>query len=176
MTKSIFAAISVFIFIGLTGFVLANGEHTAQEEAEGKAIWEKLTSKEITCDKLTDENFGALGEYFMGQMMGDSHEAMNNMMIQTMGEKGEGEMHIAMGKRMSGCGALTELPQGGWMPMMQGMGKGMMGGGGMMGNFGWNPMSFGGFGFFGWTFMIFWWVLIALGIVAVVTLIKRLLK
>src|SRR3989344_4722543 len=145
MTKSIFAAISVFIFIGLTGFVLANGEHTAQEEAEGKAIWEKFASKEITCDKLTDENFGALGEYFMG-------------------------------KRMSGCGALTELPQGGWMPMMQGMGKGMMGGGGMMGNFGWNPMSFGGFGFFGWTFMIFWWVLIALGIVAVVTLIKRLLK
>src|SRR3989344_3057610 len=62
--------------------------HTAREEAEGKAIWENLSAGRqgsvsggqdggLTCADLTDENFGALGEYFMGQMAGDSHEAMN---------------------------------------------------------------------------------------------------
>lgn len=173
MKKLFFIAFLSLFFTGLTGFVLANGEHTAKEEAEGKAIWEKFTNKEIVCDKLTDENFGALGEFFMGQMTGSSHEAMNNMMIQIMGEKGEEQMHIAMGKRMSGCGVSTEFPQGGWTSMMQGMEKGIMGGGGMMGNFGWGPMGFG-FGFFGWTLMIFWWVLIILGILGIIALIKRL--
>jgi hypothetical protein len=42
---------------------------------------------------LTDEDFGALGEYFMGQMMGSSHSAMNQMMVNMMGEEGE-KQHI----------------------------------------------------------------------------------
>ena len=65
--------------------------HTAREEAEGKAVWEKLQAKKTTCADLSNENFGSLGEYFMGQMMGNSHEAMNNMMIRMMGEQGEAD-------------------------------------------------------------------------------------
>src|SRR3990167_7837948 len=57
-------------------------EHTLQEEQEGKELWEQLQSDETMCEDLDDEQFGILGEYFMGQMMEDSHAAMNAMMIQ----------------------------------------------------------------------------------------------
>src|SRR3989344_6750854 len=60
-------------------------EHTAREEQEGKEVWDKLQAKELTCDNLGDEQFGVLGEYFMGQMAGESHAAMNAMMIQEIG-------------------------------------------------------------------------------------------
>src|SRR3989338_4762655 len=78
-------------------------EHTAREEKEGKELWDKLQVKEVACADLNDEQFGVLGEYFMGTMMGDSHASMNAMMIQMHGEEGEEQIHIAMGKRLSGC-------------------------------------------------------------------------
>lgn len=142
-------------------------EHTIREEVEGKELWGKLQAKEINCTDLTNEQFGALGEYFMGLMMGDSHAAMNAMMTQMHGEEGEEQMHIVMGKRLSGCSTAADFPSGGtgFMPMM----NMMMGGG----NFGFNSMNnmmnFGyGFGFFGWIFMVLWWVLIIAGIVVLV--------
>ena len=164
--------IFVFVFILLPSFsfaqdmmgntVASSDGHTAREEAEGKTVWEKLQAKELACDDLSDDNFGALGEYFMGQMTGNSHEAMNNMMIQMMGEQGEEQMHIVWGKRSSGCNTSVSFPtQGtGFMPMMQmlasygikGSRSGMMGGGGNS----------------GWIFMVFWWVLIIAGIVVLI--------
>ncbi|MBI4136398.1 MAG: SHOCT domain-containing protein [Candidatus Vogelbacteria bacterium] len=128
-------------------------EHTAREEQEGKELWDKLQAKEVACENLSDEQFGVLGEYFMGQMAGDSHAAMNAMMIQTHGEEGEEQIHIVMGKRLSGCDASAVFPagSGGWMPMLNTM------------NFG-----FGSLGGFGWIFMILWWVLIIAGIVALI--------
>ena len=45
-----------------------NDGHIAREEAKGKAVWKKLQAKELTCKDLSDDNFGTLGEYFMGQM------------------------------------------------------------------------------------------------------------
>jgi len=165
---------------GADAVAQSEGGHTALEEAEGKAIWEKLQAEKLQCEDLTDENFGALGEYFMGQMAGEQHEAMNNMMIQMMGEDGEKEMHIAMGKRMSGCESDAPMPQsmtnGGMMPMMMNMmmGGGMMGGGNnsMMGNFTTNPSGWFGWGF-GWIFMILWWVLIIAGIIALIKWLTR---
>ncbi|KKR02345.1 MAG: hypothetical protein UT26_C0026G0008, partial [Microgenomates group bacterium GW2011_GWC1_39_12] len=61
-------------------------EHTAREEQEGKELWNKLQAKEIACENLDDEQYGVLGEYFMGQMSGESHASMNAMMIQAHGE------------------------------------------------------------------------------------------
>ena len=146
-------------------------EHTLREEQEGKELWNKLQAKETTCENLNDEQYGVLGEYFMGQMSGDSHAAMNAMMIQTHGEDGEKQIHIVMGKRLSGCDTSAAFPagSGGWMPMMN-----MMWGGwsspfdgnnsiNNMMNFGFGPL-----GGFGWIFMILWWVLIIAGIVALI--------
>lgn len=145
-------------------------EHTNREEQEGKELWEKFQAKEIACTELSDDQFGVLGEYFMGQMAGDSHAAMNAMMIQMHGEQGEEQIHIVMGKRLSGCDTSASFPagSGGWMPMMN-----MMWGGwsspfnnnstNNMMNFGFGPL-----GGFGWIFMILWWVLIIAGIVALI--------
>ena len=146
-------------------------EHTLREEQEGKELWNKLQAKEVVCTNLNDGQFGVLGEYFMGQMAGDSHAAMNAMMIQTHGEEGEEQIHIVMGKRLSGCDTSAAFPagSGGWMPMMN-----MMWGGGSSpfgGNNSTNNMmnfGFGTIGGFGWIFMALWWVLIIAGIVAII--------
>src|SRR3989338_3068502 len=87
-------------------------EHTAREEKEGKEVWDKLQAKELVCENLSDEQFGVLGEYFMGQMAGESHAAMNAMMIQAHGEDGEEQIHIVMGKRLSGCDTSAAFPAG----------------------------------------------------------------
>ena len=96
-----------------TSSLIASDDHTASEEVEGEAIWEKLQAKEVECQDLTNDNYAALGEYFMGQSIGDTqrHAVMNQKMTSMMGEKGEEQMHVVMGKRLSGCGV-------GFMPMM----------------------------------------------------------
>lgn len=143
--------------------------HTASEEAEGKVIWERFQNKETSCENLSNEDFGALGEYFMGQMVGDSHEAMNTMMERMMGKEGEEQMHIVMGKRLSGCDTSAQFSQSGsgFMPMMLMMGSGTLpqvkGGGDLMMGYGWNSFSA-----FGWLFMIFFWLLLILGVIALI--------
>src|SRR3989339_1509171 len=147
-------------------------EHTAREEQEGNEVWDRLQAKEIACTDLDDEQFGVLGEYFMGQMMGDSHAAMNAMMIQVHGEDGEEQIHIVMGKRLSGCDTSVTVSgiSGGWIPMMNMMTGGWSTSSGL--NTTNSMMNFGyGFGFFGWIFMILWWALV---LVAIVALIKWL--
>src|SRR3989344_7866830 len=146
-------------------------EHTAREEQEGKELWNKLQAKEVVCADLNDEQYGVLGEYFMGQMAGESHASMNAMMIQAHGEDGEEQIHIVMGKRLSGCDTSAAFPAiiGGWMPMMNMMWGGWSSHFGSnnstnnMMNFGFTP-----FGGFGWIFMILWCVLIIAGIVALI--------
>lgn len=96
---------------------------TAKDEAEGKVIWEKLQNKEIDCKSITDDDYDLLGDFFMGQMAGYNHEAMNERMVKVMGDQGEKQMHIVMGKRFSGCDVSAVLPaeyQGfsSFMPMM----------------------------------------------------------
>src|SRR3989344_9439018 len=134
-------------------------EHTTREEQEGKEVWDKLQTNEFACENLSDEQFGVLGEYFMGQMAGDSHAAMNAMMIQTHDEEGEEQIHIVMGKRLSGCDTSAAFPAigSGWLPMMN-----MMRGGWSSPLDGSNSINnmmnfgFGPFGGFGWIFMILW--------------------
>src|SRR4030067_2006113 len=104
-----------------TQSVISPDDHTAREEAEGKEIWEKLQSKQTTCEELTDDNYEVLGEYFMGQSIGNTerHAAMNQMMTNMMGEKGEEQIHIILGKRSSGCDTNAKFPsEYNFMPMM----------------------------------------------------------
>ena len=139
---------------------ITSDDHTAREEVEGKEIWEKLQAKQLECNNLTDEQYGSLGEYFMGQSIGNTqrHALMNQMMTSMMGEEGEEQMHVAMGKRLSGCEPNAQVPSGGvgFMPMMWTVGGG---GNPMMG--GWN-----GFGILGWLPMLLFWILLILSVVA----------
>lgn len=145
-------------------------KQTISEENEGRELWNKFQAKEIACADILDMQFEALGEYFMGQMMGDSHTAMNAMMIQMHGKDGENQIHIVLGKRISGCDTSATFPTGdtsSWMPMMQMMLGGYSSPFGF--SFADNMMSSGyGLGFLGWIFMILLWVLIIAGIVAVI--------
>lgn len=154
--------------IGTQSALLSDG-HTAREEAEGKEIWEKLQVKEVTCENLSDEDFGALGEYYMGQMTGDSHEAMNTMMERMMGKEGEEQMHVVMGKRLSGCDSNAQIPSNavGFMPMM--------GGGNHMMGSGWGNMmgSWDGFGVLGWLSMLVFWILLILGVIALIRYLAK---
>src|SRR3989344_6580605 len=151
-------------------------EHTNREEQEGKELWDKFQAKEVACADLNDDQFGVLGEYFMGQMMGDSHAAMNAMMIQMQGEDGEEQIHIVMGKRLSECDT-SAVASGwnGWMPVMNMMSGGLpasqVGRSSPFGNDSTNNMmNFGSgpMGGFGWVFMVLWWVLMIAGIIALI--------
>lgn len=141
---------------------------TLKEEAEGKDVWDKLQDKQLSCKDLKDEDWEVLGDFFMGNMGGYNHTSMNQLMAQRLGEEGEEQMHIAMGKRLSGCDVNAVLPSGSsyFTPMM-GMGSTMMSGDtdrdsrksngkGMMG-YG-NMMQGGGFvgvlGFLTWILLV----------------------
>ena len=155
--------------MGMMGYGEKTDGHTAKEEAEGKEIWEKLQAKQITCAQLSEGDFEALGEYYMGRMMGSSHEAMNEMIERRLGKEGEEEMHAAMGKQMSGCDMTAAYPAGSgdFMSMMHSGsfgGFGHFGGWGMMG---YGPSySFGHAGWFGGLLMLVVWVLLIVGFVA----------
>lgn len=151
--------------VGTRSAISSDG-HTAREEQEGKEIWEKLQTKKLECKNLTDGNYGALGEYFMGQMAGNSHEAMNTMMERMMGKDGEEQMHVTLGKRLSGCEPDAQIPQSsvGFIPMMWIMGSPPAGGSPQAGGGGNSMMGYGNFGGmmggFGLLAIIFWIVLL----------------
>lgn len=196
-TTAVFFIIASLIAPGMPVFAqgmmapaAANGaddDHTAAEEAAGKIVWEKLAAKETTCADLASGEFSSLGEYFMGLMMGSSHEAMNSMMTAMMGEEGEEQMHIAMGKRISGCDPSAAVPaQGiGYMPMMQ-----MMWGARQQDGQGWPYSSTGGYGrmigfssgalgwvaFVGIILWLLWWIAIVAAIVILARWIIRKIR
>lgn len=155
-----------------SGMTSRTDDHTAREEAEGKAVWEKLQAKQTSCANLTDDDFGVLGEYFMGRMVGDSHAAMNAMMARVHGDAGEEAMHVVMGKRVSGCDPNAAFASG------QGFGPMMMSWGGSAGSNGgsfdttypfdgfpmMNGRAYGWMGFFS-PIMFVWWALAIIGVV-----------
>ena len=128
-----------------------------QEEQEGKTLLDSLSNKTITCSQVTDADFEKIGEYFMGQSIGDTarHITMNEMMKRMMSEQGEEQAHIAMGKRLSGCDTSAVFPSRTTVGFMSMMGGGV--------NFGYMPFSG-----IGGLLMILWWVLVIIGIVTVI--------
>ena len=195
MKSIIFAAIAVFVLFGVGGLdahaqMMMQGfsnstadwsavvEHTDREEAEGKEVWDKLQSKELNCTNLNEDQFGVLGEYFMGQMMGESHTAMNAMMIQMHGEEGEEQIHVVMGKRLSGCDTSAAFPlgSGGWMPIMQMMWGGWSSPSGNITNNSMMQYGFGSYGMMGWLGSLTMFVWLVVGIFAAIWLWKQIKK
>ncbi len=124
-----------------------------QEEAQGKQFFDEIQSQQTTCAKLTDSDFEKIGEYTMSQMFGNNtaaHISMNQRIQQMRGVTGEEQMHIQIGRSVTGCATNTvsqnNTPKGGVSSMM---GFGNYGYNGMMGtsgNFAW----VGVFAFIGW--------------------------
>ena len=91
-------------------------------------------------------------------------EGEHELMDQMMGSEGSESlkaMHITMGQNYLGCSGGT-------------MGSGMMGSGMMSMMMGWNNGGMGtGWSWLGWIFMILFWILVVLSIIA---LIKWIIK
>jgi putative membrane protein len=146
-------------------------------------VWQKLQDQKVACADLTDEDFGVLGEYFMGNMKGDAHASTNAMIEGVLGHDGEEQVHVVMGKRFSGCdeSAVYTGEGNGSLPMinmMLGVPAGVLSGSdgversspfefNKKNNFMMN-LGFTHFGGLGLVFMIFWWILILAGIVTVI--------
>ncbi len=151
-----------------------------QEEAQGADLSQKIQRQELTCSTVTDAQFELLGEYFMGQMMGDAHAAMNARLKESLGDDGEVQMHVTLGKRLSGCepDAVYSNQYLGFMPMM-----GLM----FQNGEGWNgtnayhsPMMqglyawYGSNGWSGWVIIILWWILMAIAVAVFVRWVMSL--
>lgn len=136
---------------------------------------------QVNCGKVTDDQFEKLGDASMGLGITEKqHTAMENM----MGGEGSAtvkQAHINMGRAYLGCWAnYNSGPV--LMPMMGYSGSlsapfhnYYFGQQGIMGNFansGWNMMG-GNYGWFGLITMALFWVLLILGIVALVKWIKN---
>lgn len=119
---------------------------------------------QLECDKITEGQFERLGDAWMGVMHPDDivHESMDKM----MGGEGSESLrraHISMGQRYLGCGSTGGSSMGVMMGMpMMGM---MNWGGGDSNMMSW---GLGSIGLFGWVFMILFWSLLILGIVALI--------
>ncbi len=117
--RKIVLAINMILLLSL-GIVSAN-EHDFSETKQ-------IIDSGISCDKITDEQLEAIGDYYMEQMHpGESHELMDNMMG---GEGSESlkQVHINMAKRLY-CNDAVYIGYGmmGSGGMMNMMGRGMMG-------------------------------------------------
>jgi len=158
--RKIFFAIMVVLLMNIS-LAFAH-EHNFDETKQ-------LIDSGISCDKLTDEQLEAMGDYYMEQMHpGEAHEMMDKMMG---GEDSESlkQMHIQMAKRLYCNEGDGGMMGGGMMNMMMGNGN-MMGGQtpqtnmiqGMMGNSGY-------FGY--WNFLNVLYVILLIGLIILVYLL-----
>ena len=170
MKKIFFPTILIIAFFTAAVSVFANGEHSASLEDVMLEIMSSQNVSEksqIKCENVSDEQFEELGDAAMGVMLAD--EERHNLMDQMMGGEGSEQLkaaHIMMGKNYLGCGGA-----GMGMSMMMGVGmpmdwSGSSGFNSMMNNMMSNFGGWGGFFGIGWIFMILFWVLIIVGIVA----------
>jgi putative membrane protein len=137
--------------------VSAHGEE-AFEEAE------KIIDSKTSCDQLTEDQLEIIGDYYMEQMHpGEDHEIMDERMG---GEDSESlrQMHINMALSFY-CGEHSVMTSD-MMDFMMGRRGIDTQGGDMMVN---GMMNWGGFGqgwmFFGWIFMVLFWVAFVLLII-----------
>ncbi|MDP4039769.1 MAG: hypothetical protein Q8P57_04280 [Candidatus Pacearchaeota archaeon] len=143
--RKILFAIMVVLLLNIS-LVFAH-EHNFTETKQ-------LIDSGISCDKLTDEQLEAMGDYYMEQMHpGEAHEMMDHMM------GGEGsdtlkQMHIQMAKRLYCNEDVGGMMGGGMMNMMMGSG--------MMGNLGY------GFGY--WNFINILYIILLIGLIILVYL------
>ena len=162
------------ILLLFVGIVLLLNINLVFAQEHNFAEIKQLIDSDISCDKLTDEQLEAIGEYYMEQMHpGEAHELMDELMG---GEGSEDlrQMHIMMGRNFY-CG---EDGMMGMMPMMMGGGN-MMKSGGMMNMMGGQNMQDGmmqgmmgnwGYGAGYWNLFSLLYLILLIGLIIVVYL------
>ena len=151
------------VLVFIIGLVLLLNISSVLAYEYNLAETKQLIDSGVGCDKLTNEQLEAMGDYYMEQMHpGESHELMDNMMG---GEGSESlkRVHINMAKRLY-CNENVYMGYGmmGSGGMMSMMGRGMMGG---------YPASYDYNNYGYWN--IFWILLFATVIFLIVWIIHR---
>ncbi len=174
--KKIFGGIvliaALFALQGSASAATAQVQTTQDTATAGLQILQQLQAGQLSCASLSQQDFDLLGDYFMGQMMGNYSETMDTLMQRNLGDSGNTAMHVAMGERFSGCNTLAALPfsgNNGFYPMIEmmngaygtsgGNGYGMMGTGYAPTTYqaGWGMMD-GWSGGYGWSWLSWIWV------------------
>lgn len=159
---------SLFV-LTLVNSVFASSDHSHESKTkEG----EKLVQEEVECDTLNDGQLETIGEYLMEQMhSGESHGVMHDMMGMKEGAQYHKQFHVNLAERMY-CGGSEIMG----MPMMQSNTSngsessrpGMMGSGMMSMMMGGGNVAASTASWIGWIFMILFWSIIILAIVALI--------
>ncbi len=148
---------------GQTSLSQSDIQNEQNDQDAGQTIYQELQNGQVTCQQLTEDNFDKLGDYFMWKSLGSTqaHAAMDKRITQMMGDQGNTQMHITLGKRGSGCFSNFTVPSNTPSFMMGMMNNVYANEGGvknMMGNLGWNGsmMDWNGFGGFNlFSFLLF---------------------
>lgn len=80
-------------------------------EVDGARLLVGVAQGGKRCTQLSSRDFEAIGEYAMGRMAGSSraHETMTRYMRTRLGPRGEFEIHVALGRRIAGCGGRSPV-------------------------------------------------------------------
>ncbi len=174
ISHKIISVAAIAIALGASTFAFAASSDPAV--VAGRQLWNELQTKQVQCNSLSNTDFQNLGEYFMDQMMDGAHETMDRAVQNQSGQAGLDAMHLAMGERFSGCNSTAAFPAGMMgghydngasstpyqnnFPFYNMMGYGYGGYGPMMG--------YGYASPFGWIFMVLFWVLLIIGLIALI--------
>lgn len=103
---------------------LAVGVVPAQAQSGGETHGGRLLAENKRCGELSPPDFAAIGEFAMDRMAGSAlaHETMTRYMRTRLGPRGEFEIHVALGRRIAGCGGRSPAGFGHMMAL-----TGMMG-------------------------------------------------
>jgi len=175
----------LFSLLVAGGFLTMQSALAASEPVLDQVLADIVASQNVTaasdlsCDRVTDDQYAELGEAFMALRHPDEDE--HAFMDQMMGGEGSDSLrsaHIGMGQAYLGCDGYSGRGSG-MMDMMGGYvsndtgyhsaGYGMMGlpFGGMMSGFGY------GASIVGWVTMLLVWLVLILGIIWLVKNINR---
>ena len=107
VTKPVYAQMMHSDQVGQSGVtkVYELDEDDKEDINDGELLFEKIKSGEVLCSSLSDTDFEKIGEYTFQKNVGDEHihARMNAMMKERMGDEGERQMHVQLGKDQSGC-------------------------------------------------------------------------
>lgn len=118
MTMLLLAPQASFAQMGMGGYTGQNtaSQNDIQDEQNmqnaGLKVYKNLQSGKISCQKLTNDDYEKLGEYFMGQSAGSArnHVYWDQRIQSMMGESGDTQIHIVWGERGSGCDTNAPIP------------------------------------------------------------------
>jgi hypothetical protein len=89
----------------LLGALIA-GVVSAQAQSSAETRGARLLAEGKRCHDLSTRDLAAIGEFAMDRLADSAraHEAMTRFMRRRLGPRGEIEIHVALGRRIAGCG------------------------------------------------------------------------